>query len=109
METPRDDQLAAELRALRPTPRPEFAAELDERAAAGFPRRSRLPRPSFGGLRLPPVRRMLIPAGGLAVLAIAVITAVTVSNEGGDPSSIPPHTDSMLGFDGGGESAARGE
>ncbi len=43
METPRDEQLAADLRALRPTPRPEFAAELDERAAAGFPRRSRLP------------------------------------------------------------------
>ena len=40
METPRDDQLAANLKALRPTPRPEFAAELDERAAAGCPRRS---------------------------------------------------------------------
>ena len=35
-----DDTLFAELRELRPTPRPEFAAELDERAAAGFPRRS---------------------------------------------------------------------
>ncbi len=34
-----DDTLFAELRGLRPTPRPEFAAELDERAAAGFPRR----------------------------------------------------------------------
>ena len=40
-------QLVADLRALRPTPRPEFAAELDERAAAGFPRRSRLPRLSL--------------------------------------------------------------
>ena len=35
-----DTDLAAELRALRPPPRPAFAAELDERAAAGFPRRS---------------------------------------------------------------------
>ena len=35
-----DDTLAAELRLMRPTPRPEFTAELDERAAAGFPRRS---------------------------------------------------------------------
>ena len=34
-----DDTLLAELRELRPTPRPEFTAELDERAAAGFPRR----------------------------------------------------------------------
>ena len=37
-----DDTLFAELRALRPAPRPEFAAELDERAAAGFPRRDRV-------------------------------------------------------------------
>ena len=46
METPRDrdDRLAEDLRALRPTPRPEFTAELDQRAAAGFPRRTRLPR-----------------------------------------------------------------
>ena len=86
METPRDDQLSAELRALRPTPQPEFVAELDERAAAGFRRRSRLP------LKSPPdfftavrnkrpahLRRMLIPAGGVAVLAIAVATAVVVS------------------------------
>ena len=43
METPRerDDRLAAELRALRPAPSPEFAAKLDGRAAAGFPRRTR--------------------------------------------------------------------
>ena len=34
-----DTDLAAALRALRPTPRPEFAAELDARAAAGFPAR----------------------------------------------------------------------
>ena len=40
MESSRDDKLAATLSALRPAPRPAFAAELDERAAAGFPRRS---------------------------------------------------------------------
>ena len=39
-----DDTLFAELRELRPTPRPEFAAELDERAAAGFPRGARRDR-----------------------------------------------------------------
>jgi hypothetical protein len=78
METPRDDKLAEELRALRPTPRPQFTAELDERAAAGFPRRSRwrLPR-----LTLPQPRRLLLPAGGLAVLAIVVATAVVATND----------------------------
>lgn len=40
MEPLRDDLLIADLQALRPTPRPQFAAELDERAAAGFPRRT---------------------------------------------------------------------
>ena len=87
MEPRRDeDQLAADLRALRPTPHPEFADELDKRAAADFPRRSRLPRLSFGRLRMVPPRRLLIPAGGLAMVLIAVVTAVVVSNEGGNPS-----------------------
>jgi hypothetical protein len=88
METPRDrdDQLAAELRALRPTPRPRFTAELDERAAAGFPRRSRLPRISLERLRAVPPRRILIPAGGLAVLTIAAVTAVVATNESEDRS-----------------------
>ncbi|HEU5061542.1 MAG TPA: DUF4349 domain-containing protein [Solirubrobacterales bacterium] len=83
METPRDrdDRLAAELRALRPAPRPEFTAKLDERAAAGFPRRSRMPRLSFGRLRSIPARRMLLPASGFAVLAIAVTTAVVAIND----------------------------
>ena len=35
-----DDTMLAELRELRPKPRPEFTAELDQRAAAGFPRRA---------------------------------------------------------------------
>ena len=81
METPRDEQLAGDLRALRSTPRPEFAAELDERAAAGFPGRSRLPRLSFGNLQGLSVRRLLIPAGGVAVIAVAIATAFIASNE----------------------------
>lgn len=88
METPRDEQLAADLKALRPTPRPEFAAELDERAAAGFPRRSRLPRFSFDRLRAVKPQRLLIPAGGMAILAIAVTAAVVVSS-GSQPGSHP--------------------
>jgi hypothetical protein len=83
VETPRDEKLPADLRALRPTPRPEFTAELDERAAAGFPRRSRWPRLSFS---LSP-RRVLIPAGGVAVIALAVTTVViAISSGGGEPS-----------------------
>jgi len=82
METPRDEQLAADLRALRPAPRPEFTAELDERAAAGFPRRSHWPQLSW---RLPSLR-VLIPAGGVAVIAIAFVTALSVSNDSGSSS-----------------------
>lgn len=78
METPEDrnDQLAEDLRALRPTPHPQFAAELDQRAAAGFPQRSRLRWPSFNRLRTVPRWRLLLPAGAVALLAIVVATAV---------------------------------
>ncbi|HEX5526652.1 MAG TPA: DUF4349 domain-containing protein [Solirubrobacterales bacterium] len=88
MEPPRDDQLIADLRALRPTPRPEFAAELDQCAAAGFPRRSRL------SLKSPPdfwtamrnkgpahPRRLLLAGGGAVLAAIAVTTVLVASNE----------------------------
>ena len=106
METPSDEQLAAELRARRPTPRPEFAAKLDERAAAGFPRRSRLPR-----LRLAlPSRRVLIPAGALAVVAIVAVSAIVANNE---PASEPGGGGALLGdlnkFDSGSGSAGTGE
>jgi Domain of unknown function (DUF4349) len=84
METPRDEKLTADLRALRPTPRPEFAAELDERAAAGFPRHSRWPRLSW---RMPSPMRILIPAGGVALIAIAIATAVLTASDGGKVSS----------------------
>ncbi len=88
MEPPRDDQLIADLRALRPTPRPEFAAELDQRAAAGFPRRSRLslksPPDFWTAMRNKgPVdrRRLLLAGGGVALAAIAVATVLVVANE----------------------------
>lgn len=83
MEPLRDDQLIADLHALRPTPRPQFAAELDERAAAGFPRRSRLPRalPSL------PAIRLLIPAGGVAAILLAIVVALSAG--GGSESSEP--------------------
>ena len=77
METPRDDQLIADLQALRPTPRPEFAAELDERAAAGFPRRTHWRWAPFERLRAVQPRRLLIPAGGFAIVAVAVATVLS--------------------------------
>jgi Domain of unknown function (DUF4349) len=76
METPRDEQLIADLQALRPAPRPEFTAELDQRAAAGFPRRTHWRWTPFDRLRAMQPRKLLIPAGGVAVLAIAVTTAL---------------------------------
>jgi hypothetical protein len=86
MEPFRDDQLIADLRAQRPTPRPRFAAELDERAAAGFPRRSRL------RLELPslPALRLLIPAGGVAAIMLAVVVALSAGggSESGGPTGV---------------------
>jgi hypothetical protein len=91
MEPNRDDQLIADLQALRPTPRPRFAAELDERAAAGFPRRSRKSAPAFFAAmrsRWPehPLR-LLIPAGGVAAVVIAVATAAIMHGQGGGGAS----------------------
>src|SRR3954470_2236785 len=80
MEPNRDDQLCAAPQALRPTPRPQFAAELDERAAAGFPRRSRLPRLSFARLRALPARQQLIAAASAAILVIGAAAILGVVN-----------------------------
>jgi Domain of unknown function (DUF4349) len=76
--------LIVELRAVRPTPRPEFAAELDSRVDAGFPpegtaREGRLERIAT---RLRPARRRLPAlAGAAAALAIAAATAVIAISE----------------------------
>jgi len=92
MEPTRDDQLIADLQALRPTPRPQFTAELDARAAAGFPRRSWLPQtlPS-----LPPLR-LLIPAGGAAAILLAIVFAL--STGGGSDSNAPEQQGSSSGL-----------
>ena len=89
MEPFRDDQLIADLRALRPTPRPQFAAELDERAAAGFPRPAATgPWEELRGRlgSLSPLQ-ILIPAAGVATVVIAVATAALVLGQGGGGSS----------------------
>lgn len=87
MESYRDDELIEALDSLRPTPRPAFAAKLDARVAAGFPRESRTAgRASFSAaidrLRALEPRQILLPAGAVALSAIVLATAV-VSLDGG--------------------------
>src|SRR5881398_2679570 len=66
------DELAIALAAEAPRPRPEFAARLDERVAAGFARKRRLPS-------LPPLAIL----GGATAAVVAVIVAVSlVGNDG---------------------------
>src|SRR6185312_3378476 len=88
-----DDTLFAELRELRPTPRPEFAAELDARAAAGFPRgadtTASVVAPIVDWWRgMNPTRR-LVPILGVALVAVVMATvAVGISQSGGGGSSL---------------------
>jgi hypothetical protein len=94
MEPFRDDNdLIAELRALRPTPAPQFTAQLDERAAAGFPRRSTRSGSSLSGLvarlRALPARRVAFSAGATALAAVAAATVIVAVSE--------PQSDSTLG------------
>lgn len=94
MEPHRDDvDLTATLGALRPTPREEFAAELDARVAAGFPEASRLADSRLsrlaGRLSAAPRRRLLAPVASGAVVAIAVATAILAGSGGGPAPSTP--------------------
>jgi hypothetical protein len=96
MERSRDyEDLALALAEVRPAPRAEFAAELDELVAAGFPRKSR-----FGHLQTIAARargvapqRLLVASGATALAAIAIATVV-ISNTGSDPAPIAlePHS-----------------
>jgi hypothetical protein len=75
--------LALTLRTDRPRPRPQFAAALDERAAAGFAQ----PAPRTTHRR---ARRALLPALGLAATAALVAVVVLPGTKGpvrGDSSS----------------------
>ncbi len=96
MEPFEDDKLVATLESLRPEPREEFAAELDDRAAAGFPRRERSgasPWARFvGSLRAAEPRRLILPIGAGALAAIVLVTGAVVATSGGgvDTSGAPP-------------------
>src|SRR6266511_1150569 len=76
-------ELARELRAQRPVPRPEFAAGLDARATEGFPRADSTGPVAWarGWIIARPPHRILAPALGAATLAVVV--AVAISQGGG--------------------------
>jgi hypothetical protein len=87
-----DDTLFAELRELRPKPRPEFAAELDQRAAAGFPRGADTTASVFAPLLdwwrgLNPGRR-LVPILGVALAVVVVATAAVAISQSGRNSGV---------------------
>jgi hypothetical protein len=83
-----EHDLAEALRAIRPEPTPAFAAELDGRAAAGFPRRQREGASPFARLadwlRTKSLAQTLIPIGGITLIAIVVATAVISTSENPD-------------------------
>jgi hypothetical protein len=92
MESFRDDKLATALSALRPAPRPAFAAELDERAAAGFPRRapsgsSPVSR-AVSRLRGLSPRPALLPVGATALAAFVAAVVIVAANGSGGGDSV---------------------
>jgi Domain of unknown function (DUF4349) len=109
-----DEKLFAELREERPTPRPEFTAELDERATAGFPRRS----PSSAAAmpfalladrwRALSPRARLMPVLTVALAALVVATAIVAISQSGSKSN--PAENAVVGMvPGAGESGISAE
>jgi hypothetical protein len=76
-----DEQIGAELRALREVPSEEFAAELDAWAAEGFPSLQQLEKPSRAPSQLSRARQSIARRPALAALAgaAAVVTVVGLS------------------------------
>jgi uncharacterized protein DUF4349 len=83
-----DEQIGAELRALRPAPSMGFIAELDRRAAAGFP--ARQTRPITRRLSW----KRLIPAAAAAALAV-VVAGLALSDRGTELTSREPSQDQV--------------
>jgi hypothetical protein len=90
MERSRDhDKIATALAEARPFPRPEFAAELDRWAATGFPRRNRgnSRRTALADrLRNLAPRRPAFAIAAVALVAIAIATALVASNDSSSPT-----------------------
>ena len=92
-------ELARNARAEAPAPESDFAAKLDEWAAAGFPRDGRMSdggegerRPALGSLRerlrtvLP--RRLLLPVGAAATVLVATAVGISVSDQLGGSKNL---------------------
>lgn len=83
-------ELVSDLRETRPGPDPDWAAELDVQAAAGFRGRRRGTGASarlkgwLGSLRL---GQVLAPAGALATLAVVAVVGVSVTADDRDTTS----------------------
>jgi hypothetical protein len=101
-------QLARDARAEGSAPESDFAARLDEWAAAGFPRDGRVSDggegergPALGGLqeRLQsgPPRRLLLPVGAVATVLVAVAVGVSVSDQLGGSSQTAPSIQGVPG------------
>jgi hypothetical protein len=73
-----DEQIGAELRALRETPSERFAAELDRRVAKGFPATPGEPEARGWRDRLAPLLRPRLAFAGAATLLLALIVSVAV-------------------------------
>jgi hypothetical protein len=91
------DKIATALAEARPAPRDAFAEELDQRVAAGFPRRSHLDGSPLAGfaawVRALPPRRLLFAGGTTALVTIAIATVVVASG-----GSAPPDSQSTNGL-----------
>jgi hypothetical protein len=107
-----DDKLVAALGSLRTQPSMAFAAELDERVAAGFPRRASAdgesPLVRLGErLRAMKPRQVLLPSMATAVVAVVVATAVVSveqsDNQGGSATHPRHGSAAAAGHRGGGE------
>src|SRR5689334_15126436 len=90
MKPPNDQEIATALAEMRPAPAPEFAAELDGWAAAGFPRgsggsRSRLAA-YIARLHDWTPRRLAFAGAATGLTAIVVATVVIASSGSSGPS-----------------------
>jgi hypothetical protein len=83
-EERRLQELALALTVEAPEAEPGFAASLDERVAAGFPRERRPRRPAGPALPRPKLAALGVAAS--ALLALAVVVALDVGGNGGTPS-----------------------
>jgi hypothetical protein len=92
MERSRDhDAIATALAEARPAPRQDFAQELDQRVAAGFPRRSGPNNSPFAGfvawVRALSPQRLLLASCATVLAAIAIATIVVATNDPGPSDS----------------------